>query len=101
MGADGFQGTILFLNIIYTNQKSITHFWEGVKMSLATRVDRLENTIGRKRERVPDFEIRFIKPIRGADGFMRPGRCTGGLRILTGGFQQWLDADMNPIDKPA
>lgn len=66
-------------------------------MSLATRIERLENAAGQKHECIPGLEIRFIEPVRDEDGRMGPGRCTGGLRFLPGGGQQWLDADMKPI----
>ena len=70
-------------------------------MSLATRIQRLENTAGWRRELLPEMIVSFIEPVRGEDGIMREGRSTGGLRLMRGGGQQWLDADMNPIAGPA
>ena len=70
-------------------------------MSLATWIQRLENAAGRGHEHLPEMVVRFIEPVRGEDGIMREGRCTGGLRLLRGGGQQWLDEDMNPVAGPA
>ena len=63
-------------------------------MSLATRIRRLENAAGWRRERLPEMVVRFIEPERDSDGQLLSTRCTGGLRLLHGGGQQWLDADM-------
>lgn len=69
-------------------------------MSLAKRVERLESAAGLNREAAPDMVIRFVDAVRGADGLMRPGPCTGGVLMSVGKPPQWLDADMNPIPGP-
>lgn len=70
-------------------------------MNLATRIERLENAAGRQAMRLPDMIVRFIKPVQGEDGLMRPGPCTGGVHMAFGKPPQWLDAEGNPIAGPA
>lgn len=70
-------------------------------MNLATPIQRLEDTAGWRREHLPEIFVSFIEPVRDSNGQLLSTRCTGGLRLLHGGGQQWLGADMNQVVGPA
>lgn len=69
--------------------------------AIRKRIETLEAKKNAKAFKLPDMIVRFIEPVQGEDGLMRPGPCTGSVRMAFGSPPQWLDADGNPIPSPA
>jgi hypothetical protein len=49
----------------------------------------------------PAIEVGFVEALRDEMRHPHPGRRVGGLLLQSGGGQQWLDEDMNPVVGPA
>jgi hypothetical protein len=43
----------------------------------------------------------FIEPIRDAEDILIGERCAGYWLLPVGGPEQWFDADMTPVPRPA